>query len=489
MLMAIDRWTRRRVLVVGDLMLDRYSYGNAERLSPDAPVPILAIEKQEQRPGGAANVCLDLLALDCDVDVVGIVGDDEAGSALCDAMEQAGCNTDGVIATDQRPTTVKHSYIGLAQHRHAQKMFRVDHEDRQPIDDALESRIVASVAERIAQADVLCIEDYDKGALTHQVCRLIIVLASQANVPVLVDPAAISDYSKYQGATTITPNRIEALRALGQPEVGDLDTSALEKTATTLRTQLELDTVVLTADRHGAFLVTENNQCWLPARARKVYDVTGAGDMVLAVLAGAIANGCDWQTAVRLANVAAGLEVERFGIVPIPLSQVLLGVLADAHDSLGKQRSLEDLAREVAAHRQAGRTIAMTNGCFDILHAGHVAFLREARTQGDLLVVALNTDDSIRQLKGDDRPVNSQDDRVLVLGELQSVDYIVLFDQDTPIDVIQAIKPDVLIKGADYTRETVVGHEIVEAHGGRVHLVPLVAGRSTTNIIAKARRE
>ncbi len=243
---------------------------------------------------------------------------------------------------------------------------------------------------------------------------------------------------------------------------------------------------MLTLDKQGAMLLEKGGKPVLaPAVARQVYDVTGAGDMVLAMLAAARANGADWRTAVELANTAAGLEVEKFGIVPIPLEEVLLSLLQHQSQSLGKQRSLEQMLPELAAHRGQGRKIVFTNGCFDILHAGHVSFLRQARQQGDLLVVGLNSDVSIRRLKGPSRPVNHQEDRVMVLGELQSVDYICVFGQDTPLALIRAIKPDVLVKGADYKRREVVGGDWVERHGGKVVLVKLVAGRSTTNIIRK----
>ena len=243
---------------------------------------------------------------------------------------------------------------------------------------------------------------------------------------------------------------------------------------------------MLTLDKSGALLRDAKGQEHaVPTRARAVYDVTGAGDMVLAMLAAARSNGADWVDAVHLANLAAGLEVEKAGVVPIPFDDILLEVLKEHHEERGKERTLAQLLPELAAHRSQGKKISFTNGCFDILHAGHVAFLRAARAQGDLLVVGLNSDASITAIKGPDRPVNHEADRVMVLSELQSVDYVVVFGEDTPLLLIEAIKPAVLVKGADYSRETVVGHEIVEAHGGRVELIELVQGRSTTNILRK----
>lgn len=476
----LDRWEAKRIVVAGDFMLDRYAYGNADRLSPDAPVPVLAVERTESMPGGAANVCLDLAALRCQVACLGAVGDDEPGQTLSNALLDAGVDTKGLTSFPGRPTTVKHNLVGLAQHRHPQKMFRLDTEDKSPLPPEMAAALLERAAGLLDDADVLCLEDYNKGVLTEAVCQGLITLAKDRNVPVFVDPAAVTDYTKYRGATCVTPNRTEAQLATAP---GSDDPEAM---ARKLKADLGLTHVVLTLDKSGALLLDDRDELHaVPTVARSVYDVTGAGDMVLAMLAAAHANGASWVDAVALANVAAGLEVEKSGVVPIPLDEVLLALLELHHDQLGKVRPPEALFRELDAHRKQGKSIVFTNGCFDILHAGHVAYLRAAAKHGDLLVVGLNSDGSIRRLKGDDRPVNHQDDRVMVLSELQSIDYIVVFDEDTPRELIEAIKPDVLAKGADYTRETVVGHEIVEAHGGRVELIDLVEGRSTTNIIRK----
>lgn len=479
----IDRWRPKRIVVAGDFMLDRHAFGNADRLSPDAPVPVLSLVRQVEQAGGAANVCMDLRALRCEVAALGLVGEDEPGELLRAQLEEGGCDTTGLLRTARRPTNVKHNFIGLAQHRHPQKMFRLDTEDASPIDEPLADALLERAQSLLEGADVLCIEDYNKGLLTPRLCQALIEAARQRNVPVFVDPPAIGDLGKYHGATMLKPNRIEALLATDQPDAG-YDPEQLESVARQLIDALGLETVVLTSDRHGALLVERTGEpTILPAQVRQVYDVTGAGDEVLAMLAAARANGADWRAAVELANVAAGLEVEKFGVVPITLDEVLLSVLKRNHHELGKQRELADLLPELNAHRQQGATVAFTNGCFDILHAGHVQFLREARRQGDLLVVGLNDDDSIRRIKGEGRPVNHEQDRVLVLSELESVDYIVTFGEDTPLELIEQVRPDVLVKGADYTREQVVGHEVVERHGGRVALVDLVEGRSTTNLI------
>ncbi len=490
---VLDRWQRQRIIVVGDFMLDRYVYGSAERLSPDAPVPVMRAEREQYSPGGASNVCLDLCALGCDVSCIGVVGSDPAADRLRQALADAGCDVSGLIASPDRPTTVKHNFVGLAQHRHPQKMFRVDEESTDPLPPDTAKALRDHAAEIIADAAVLCIEDYNKGVVDEPSAQGLIALAREANVPVLVDPAAIKDYAKYRGATCLTPNRTEAAAATGisVPDSGpDADAdltatrAATQAMAESLVESLNLDAIVLTLDKHGALLL-EKGQAprTVPTEARSVYDVTGAGDMVLAMLAGAIANGTSWHTAVELANCAAGLEVEKFGCVPIELSEVLLSLLRRRHQHMGKLREIDALLPELAAYRKQGKSIAFTNGCFDILHAGHVAFLRSARQAGDLLVVAVNSDDSIRRLKGPDRPVNEQADRVMVLSELESVDYVIVFNEDTPEKLLEAIRPNALIKGGDYTRNQVVGGDLVESWGGKVVLVNLIEGRSTTNII------
>ncbi len=477
----LDGWQRRKIVVVGDFMLDRYLYGNAQRLSPDAPVPVLTAQNETEMPGGAANVCLDLLALRCKVSCVGAIGDDADGRLLRTMLRKRGCDVSGLITPTGQATTVKHNFVGLAQHRHPQKMFRVDHECDEPMSPAAGKRLVAAVKRQLKGAAALCLEDYNKGVLTEPVCGELIRAANRANVPVLVDPAAIDDYSKYRGATCITPNRTEAIRATSGAGGGDDLTMARS-----LLRKLQLQAVVLTLDKEGALLARKGKSAMhLPTVARLVYDVTGAGDIVLAMLAAAIANGADWPSAVQLANFAAGLEVERFGVVPIDLDEILLAVLEQRRATLGKLRTVDQLVPELAAHRRQGKNIVFTNGCFDILHAGHASYLRQARAEGDLLVVGINSDKSIRRIKGEGRPVNRIADRVLVMSELESVDYLVVFDEDTPIKLIRAVKPDVLAKGADYRKRDVIGADAVEKHGGRVALVPLVRGRSTSNIIGR----
>lgn len=475
-----------KAIVVGDFMLDQSVYGAAERLSPDAPVPVLHADRTENRPGGAANVAVCLRALEAEVVCMGIVGDDPEAGTLRALIAEAGCDVEGLLTDPQRPTTIKRSMIGLAQHRHPQKMFRLDVESREPLTEALAGQLLERFAAAVDSADVVCLEDYDKGVCSPAVCQAIIKQCRALGKPVLVDPAAIDDYSKYRGATALTPNRSEAELATG------LDTP-LEATrlhnaglATKLLTDLDLDAVVLTLDRHGALLEERGGEPVLvPTEARAVYDVSGAGDIVLAALAGAVANGFTWPDAVRFANAAAGLEVEVFGVQPIPLAHVQRELLVQSRRLDGKVRSIEELLVELAVQRAAGRRVVFTNGCFDVLHAGHVAYLSEARRLGDVLVVAINTDEQVRLQKGEGRPIFGAPDRAEVLAALECVDYVTVFAEPLPIEILQRVRPDVLAKGGDYARDEVQGRAFVESYGGQVHVLAHRPGLGSTEIIRK----
>lgn len=480
---AISRIKPFRVLVVGDLMLDELLYGDADRLSNDAPVPVLHVKRSEHRPGGAANVCLNLVAMGGQVSVFGVTGDDADAQKLRESLEREGVECEGLIRDPSRPTTVKRSLIGLAQHRHPQKMFRVDYESTEPVPVGVRLAMLVAFDAALADADVVCIEDYNKGVCSLDLCQEVISRARAAGKPVLVDPASITDYAKYRGSTCITPNRTEAEKATGMPAGSVEQNNAI---AERLLKSLDLQTVVVTLDRHGAILLERGQEpVNVPTVARQVYDVTGAGDMVLAGLAASVGCGLDWHSAVAIANIAAGLEVEIFGVEPIPLARIRHEVLRQSGKLQGKLRSAEQARLEADVVRKTGGKVVFTNGCFDIIHAGHIAMLEKSSSHGAMLIVGLNDDDSVKRLKGPTRPVNTLEDRARVLGALGCVDAVVAFAEDTPIRLIEAIKPDVLIKGADYTRERVVGHEIVESYGGRVVLIDLVEGKSTTGTIER----
>ncbi|MDB5302970.1 MAG: hldE [Phycisphaerales bacterium] len=479
----VESLPRSRIVLVGDLMLDRYLYGNAERLSPEAPVPVLHYQKEEVRLGGAGGVAANLAALGAEVDVIGVIGNDDNGVLVRKHLEACGCQAGRLVEADGRPTTCKVRLVGLAQHRHPQQMMRLDFEEHRPLGSELAEKVLAQVEKALDGAAVLCIEDYNKGLLNGDLCARLIALARRKGVPVLVDPANLSDYTKYKGATALKLNRIETERATGLPAHEESEFSVA---AGWLVKNLGLEAAIVTLDKHGAYLATSDGErVWLKTRQRQVYDVTGAGDMVLAMLAVARAAGANWRESVELANVAGGLEVERFGSVPVTPQEIVAELLGEAKLRMGKERTPSRLAAELAHHRSAGKKIVFTNGCFDLVHLGHVQYFRFAKAQGDLLVVGVNTDDSIRRLKGEKRPIVSETDRLAVLEELASIDYLVLFGEDTPLNLIAAVRPDVLVKGADYKKEQVVGWDVVEAYGGRVALAPLVDGRSTSAVIKK----
>jgi D-beta-D-heptose 7-phosphate kinase/D-beta-D-heptose 1-phosphate adenosyltransferase len=499
LLRHLSAWKPFRALVVGDFMLDQHLHGDAERLAGDAPVPILHVKEQSSTPGGAANVCLDLIALGGSVAGFGVTGEDEFGRVLRGALAKENVDSRSLVADSSRPTTVKQNLIGMAQGRHPQKMFRVDFESRAALPPQVEDALLGAFQQALHSCDVVCIEDYAKGVCSERVCQAIIKQSKLAGKPVMVDPAKLEDYSKYNGATVITPNRTEAEFASGMTTHAAASPEHNARVARHLLERHGFDAVVLTLDKHGALLLERNAEpVSIPTIAREVYDVTGAGDMFLAGLAAGRANRMSWEDSVRFANAAAGLEVEVFGVQPIPFERVHHSIVMQHSASrIGKLRSWEEAKLEAAAMKRSGKRVVFTNGCFDVLHAGHVTMLEKSKAEGDFLIVGLNDDASVKRLKGPTRPVNGQDDRARVLGSLGCVDAVVLFgsserekDQsekfrDTPLELIETISPDVLVKGADYTRDKVVGADFVESRGGRVALIDLVPGRSTTETIAK----
>ena len=479
----VENLPRSTVVLLGDLMLDRYLYGNAERLSPEAPVPVLHYQKEELRLGGAGGVAANLAALGATVRVVGVVGSDENGAHVRRQLLECGADPGTLVHSAQRPTISKVRLVGLAQHRHPQQMMRLDYEELSPLPQDVSAQVLATLERVLGEADMLCIEDYNKGLLSPELCRRAIELARARNIPVLIDPAAINDYGKYANATALKLNRTETEKATGMPVNSEAQYAAASQH---LLEKLKLEAIVITLDKNGAYLATRSGERrWLRTRQRHVYDVTGAGDMVLAMLAVARAGGASWADAVALANVAGGLEVEKFGSVPILPSEIIQELLSEAHEHLGKERTLERLLPELAHHRASGKKIVFTNGCFDLIHLGHVKYFQFAKAQGDLLVVGVNTDASIQKLKGPKRPIVAEEDRLGVLEELESIDYLIRFGEDTPLKLIEMIRPDVLVKGADYTKERVVGWDLVEGYGGSIALAPLIDGRSTTTLIRR----
>lgn len=482
----VHRFPGKRVLLVGDLILDRYVTGDAERISPEAPVPVLRAVETREALGGSANVASCLRALGCEVVCCGVIGNDRHGDTLRRKLAEMAVSDEGIVSLADRPTTTKTRLVGLAQHRHRQQLMRLDEEDASPLRDADARALRERAVSLVESVDVVCIEDYDKGVVTEPLAQAVIEEARRRGRPVLIDPARLSDYRRYRGADIITPNRQELSTASGW--TCDAIRDVADASASLIRSH-GFRAVLATVDRDGAVVVRGDTD-WhhVPTIPRAVYDNTGAGDAVLAMLAASTAAGADLVSAARLANVAGGLEVERFGCVPIKAEEVLADLRLADRARNGKTRGVDEVEAELRLRRDRGETVAFTNGCFDILHAGHVDYLQRCRDEASLLVVGLNSDESVRsQNKGEDRPINTFDDRARVLSALACVDYVVRFDEATPEKLIQRIRPDVLIKGEDWAHRGVVGRDVVERYGGRVVLVPLTPGLSTTALIERIR--
>jgi D-beta-D-heptose 7-phosphate kinase/D-beta-D-heptose 1-phosphate adenosyltransferase len=479
----VQKLGQPRVLVVGDLMLDRYVWGDAERISQEAPVILLHADKREERLGGASSVATLLRALGAKVALTGVIGADNDGGRLRQLLTDLGIDHEGVIPDPARLTTVKERYIGRAQHRHPQQMLRVDYEVRAAVLPAIEKELIAVIGQQLRRADIVLISDYDKGVCTPEVLAAVIAGARARGIRTLADPIRGTDYRKYHGCSAITPNRLEAGLASGR-SLQNAD-QALEAAAQ-LREQLDLEAAIVTLDKDGMALVhRDGRRKVFPTRPRQVYDITGAGDMVLCVLGMAMAAGADYESAIRLANIAGGLEVEKIGVATVTRDEMIRDLLPKVPTGSHKLYDREALCQELVSRRRLGQRVVFTNGCFDVLHAGHVQYLNDARAQGDLLVVGLNSDASVRALKGDGRPVNPVEARAQVLASLQAVDYIAIFSEPTPLELIEAVRPDVLVKGMDYRKDEVVGRALVESYGGRVFLAPLREGYSTTGILQR----
>jgi D-beta-D-heptose 7-phosphate kinase / D-beta-D-heptose 1-phosphate adenosyltransferase len=465
-----------KVLVVGDIMLDRYIHGEVERISPEAPVPVLRHAQRYERAGGAANVAMNLAGLGCQTFLCGFWGNDGEQAELAGLLEKAGIDTTGVV-TGSLPTISKTRIVGRNQ-----QLLRLDIESRESASAVEMQRLEQRATGLAAKVHAVILSDYAKGALTEDVCAAVIRAARTAGVPVLADPKT-PDFSKYSGATTVCPNLGELSLATGVPAHR---TEEILAAAQALLEEHDFQFLTVTMSEKGISLVRREGRYHSPARAREVFDVSGAGDTVIATLAAGMAGGLKVTTAVELANLAAGIVVGKVGTVPIAQHELIAALTPSSGvAAVEKILDLDRMVTRVDEWRAAGETIVFTNGCFDLLHVGHIALLEECRKFGSKLVLGLNADASICRLKGPTRPIVGERERAKVMAALASVDAVVLFAEDTPLELIRALKPNVLVKGGDYTVETVVGHEDVIAQGGRVEIVPTVEGFSTTNIVKK----
>ena len=470
MKLSMPRFDNAQVLVVGDVMLDRYWHGGTSRISPEAPVPVVKVDQVEDRAGGAANVALNIAALGAGASLTGLVGEDEAAAVLRERMQAANVHSDFQAVAGQ-PTITKLRVIS----RH-QQLIRMDFE--QTFADTEAVKLSQKAQAMLSSVGALILSDYAKGALTDP--QPLIQAAKKAGVPVLVDPKG-SDFSRYRGATLLTPNLHEFETIVG-PCANE---QMLVEKGEALMLANDLKALLITRGEHGMTLLRPNEpELHLPARAREVFDVTGAGDTVISVLASALAAGESMPNAVGLANLAAGIVVGKLGTATISTPELRRAVQAEQGSERGVL-SLEQLQIALQDARAHGEQVVFTNGCFDILHPGHAGYLEQARELGDRLVVAVNGDESISRLKGPGRPINPVDSRMLLLSKLESVDWVISFDDDTPEKLLEALKPDILAKGGDYDKKGVVGWQIVESYGGEVKVLSLFDNCSTTSIVEK----
>ena len=467
-----------RVLVVGDVILDRYVFGEVKRISPEAPIPVLNVDEAEERLGGAGNVAANLRAMGASVSLVSVIGADRWGEGLRGLLTDAGVDATGLVVDEARQTVRKSRLMSGGQ-----QILRVDWEGSVEETEEVSGQLRSQAARLLEEVDAVILSDYGKGALSSETCAHVISLARERGLPVVVDPKG-SDYTRYKGATLVTPNRKEAELALGYELA---DGAELSNGARELAEQSGIDGVVITLGAGGIhYRVSSGAEGRVAAKARSVYDVTGAGDTVVAQLALYLGAGAPLADAVQLANEAAGVVVGRLGAATITRAE-LIARLSSGEAPRGKVVSAEHLDELVEGWRSAGRHVVFTNGCFDVLHRGHIEYLRFAKAQGDVLLIGVNDDESVRRLKGEDRPLNALEDRLEVLAALEPVDAVVSFAEDTPKELVERVSPDVLVKGEDWAEKGVVGREWVERHGGKVVLAPLVPGRSTTALLGKAR--
>ena len=464
-----------KILVIGDLMIDHYLWGSCERISPEAPVQVINVDDESIMLGGAGNVINNLNGLGANVDVISVIGNCEISNELKALLSKIEVTTKLLVAQKNRVISKKTRII--ASH---QQVVRYDRESVDEISSETQKSILKTFKKVIAKYDVVLLSDYGKGVLTKELTQSLIAIANEFNKKVLVDPKGL-DYSKYKGAYLLTPNKKEAIEAT---KINIVDQSSLTKAITQLKTECELSVSLITLSEQGV-AVFDDKLCIYPTVAREVFEVTGAGDTILASLGFAIACEFEIDEAVKFANLAAGVVVGKIGSAFATLNEII-----EYESSLNKSTSdkniktLNEITMLSKEFKARGKKIIFTNGCFDILHSGHVQYLEKAKSFGDILILGLNSDRSITSIKGEGRPINNQLDRAYILGSMSVVDYVVIFDEDTPLDLIELIRPDILVKGGDYKAEDVVGKGIVK----QIKIVDLIKGKSTTKTIQKIKR-
>lgn len=477
-LVLLAEFHKARVLVVGDVMLDRFVYGAVERISPEAPIPVMSVERSADMLGGAGNVARNIASLGAQVVLVGVVGTDEGAECFKSQVASVPAIEPRIIADASRVTTIKTRYVA---DRH--QILRADRESVAPLSADIAAVVLAQYEAALAETEVVVLSDYAKGVLSTSMAHSVLSLARKAGKTTIVDPKS-ADFTKYLGATLLTPNRLELQRACGH------DCATDDQVVRGARQILErgiCDAMVVTRGKDGMSVVGKDGApTHLRTTAREVFDVSGAGDTVVAALSLALSVRGDIADAASLANIAAGIVVGKPGTAVVTTGEIIASLNTFvAKTDATKIFTLARVSQQLRSWREQGLKIAFTNGCFDLLHPGHVSLLDQARRTADRLIVGLNADTSVRRLKGAGRPVQSEVARATVLSSLKSVDAVVIFTEDTPLELIKALEPDVLVKGADYTVDAVVGADVVQARGGKVVLADLVQGHSTTNTLRR----
>ncbi len=467
---------QKHILVVGDLIVDKYIWGTVDRISPEAPVQVVSVNDEEIRAGGAGNVAHNLVSLGCSVTFASVIGNDTDGKEMLSRLNQKGVDTSAVQLSSARKTCIKTRVLAQRQ-----QMLRIDRETTKPVSSAEMRLLFEQISALLTEVQAVIVSDYLKGVLTPELLKQTINACRRQNIPILIDPKG-EDFSRYNGATVLTPNRRETEIAT---KIKIADETSLVTAGKQLKNDYHFGAVIITRSEEGMTLFSQNNEVHhFPTKAREVFDVSGAGDTLIATIGAVLAAGFSLGTAVKIGNIAAGVVVGKLGTSTVTPEEIA-SQYAQGKTAESKILHQKQLKKIVDIHRQRGETIVFTNGCFDLLHAGHVWYLQQARQRGDVLILGLNADTSIRRLKGEKRPLLAENERAQILSALDCISHIVIFEEDTPMKLLEIIRPDLLVKGGDYTADQVVGKEFVESYGGVVELISFVEGKSTTNIVDK----
>ena len=477
----LTKFNKCKILVVGDLMVDEYLWGDVDRISPEAPVQVVSVKNENYTLGGSGNVVNNLVELGAKVSVIGVTGTDRHGNLLLKKLNELGVDTAGVVQEPDRPTTRKTRIIAANQH-----VLRIDRETKRKISAGTFELLAGFIEEKVSSADLILISDYEKGLITSSLLLKLIESAEKHNKITIADPKGLN-FSKYSGVRLLTPNRKEAALATGT-EI--LDEAALIKAGNKIFDTAIIDNLLITCGKDGMMLFEKNKEPYkISAKARQVYDVSGAGDTVLAVIGLALASGTSLKDSAAIANTAAGIVVGKVGTATVSSKELVSALTSYSDHTIFKQKTLSELESLTKELKKNGKKIVLTNGCFDLLHAGHIMLFSASKQLGDIFIVAIDDDDSVKSLKGQGRPVICESERVRILGALDSIDYIVVFSSNKLEKLIQIIQPDILTKGSNYRSEEVFGHELVEQYGGRVVLIPVIENISSTGIINNIKRD